>query len=693
MDFNYNINKPLWDPSNFTFTNFSPTYSGNVGFGGFQTPWFGSNSSGTENSNTDTYESWKKESAKKREENRKKSEFLKERSNEIAKTEELIEAQEKLIDDIKKGKKANNTYIIETAKLEGPKLKEDGTIDKEAAKPKKKGFLAKTGEWLSSAGAALTNIGKSLIGFDENGKWSWKKCLKNAAITAAAVGASFIPVVGPAIGYGLLTAGAISGGVGVVKGISKLNDATTEEAKEQARQDICAGAFVGISSALGLRGLGKSVSAAAKASGTNTATMGISAVAKTRTGIAKPIQVISQAARDITVNAFKATTNAMKADKALIAASGGGIKGFGKAYNTKVKTALYNTNNWGKKYQDKFNEMETSLNSKITELNNKIAAETNASKRALLQEQKRMLENNLNELHSISDFKSKTEFDKLNTQNSGIKNQEQLSSYTQNSRGGYEINGQSISEQRFNAFKKEVNAMQKTYVKDLKKLNQLKESQMRQFARKPDAHARELDDYTDTAIRTKYNTKDKLKTGLENLNNKLSDLTTKIADIEAKLERATSTKKIASLKRALQSLTNQKLQVENELAVCNSIKFSSLFKTSTWFKNDYSRYIGGNNSGLGAFKNSVGGAITSPGGVTILAASQWDKEYSVPLFGSLTELTKEQAEEYLAQLEKQKTDLENALGEIKKIDTVEKWEQLKSAAAAQNGADKAAEKN
>ena len=676
MPFSYSLNKPLWDPSNFTFNNFTPL---NNFYGGFPTPWFGFTSwNDSTMTNTDSYENRKKEALKKQEEDAKKLAFIKERSQEIKKTKELIEAQEQIIQDIKESKKADGTYVIETAKLDGPKLKEDGSIDKEASKPKKKGFWQKAGEWVCSAGAALKNMGKSLIGYDENGKWSWKKCLKNIAITAAAVGATFIPVVGPAISYGLLAYGVVSGTVGVAKGISKLNNAKTEEEKEQARQDICSGAFVGVSSAIGLRGLGKSVSTAAKAAGTNPTTMGISAVAKARTGIGKPIELISQATRDMTVNAFKATTNAMKADKALIAANGGGIKGFGQAYASKVKTAVNNVNSWNKKYQDKFNEMETSLNRQINELNNKIAAETNAAKRTLLQEQKTMLENNLNELHSISGFKSKTEFDRLNTENSGIKNQERLSSYTQNSRGGYEINGRQISEQRFNAFKQEMETAQKAYIKDLKKLNQFKESTMRSYAKKPDSHRSELNEYTDATLRAKYNTKAKLKAGIKNLSNKLGDLNTKISEIEAKLERATSPKKIAHYRRALQNFNTQKLQVENELAVCNSIKFKSLFKTSTWFKNDYSRYIGGSNGSFGTLRSYAGQAITAPGAVVPFTMAQWSGEYSVPMFGSLTQLDAQQAQEYLTQLEQQKNSLEKALIEIQNIDTVEKWEQLKA---------------
>ena len=104
--------------------------------------------------------------------------------------------------------------------------------------------------------------------------------------------------------------------------------------------------------------------------------------------------------------------------------------------------------------------METSLNNKITELNTKISTETNAAKKALLQEQKTMLESNLTELRSMSGIKTKAEFDYLKTTNSSTKNTDQLSAYTQNSSGGYDINGHAIAQKRFEAFKSEMEAIQ-----------------------------------------------------------------------------------------------------------------------------------------------------------------------------------------------------------------------------------------
>ena len=55
------------------------------------------------------------------------------------------------------------------------------------------------------------------------------------------------------------------------------------------------------------------------------------------------------------------------------------------------------------------------------------------------------------------------------------------------------------------------------------------------------------------------------------------------------------------------------------------------------------------------------------------------------MFGAdLTQLTPEQTEEYLKQLESDKKDLENALKHIEAIEKPEEWEALKKQAAAQS---------
>ena len=108
-----------------------------------------------------------------------------------------------------------------------------------------------------------------------------------------------------------------------------------------------------------------------------------------------------------------------------------------------------------------------------------------------------------------------------------------------------------------------------------------------------------------------------------------------------------------------------------------------MFKPSTWKKNDFQLAIGGNNPGK--YKELLGITLTSPASAAPLSMAQWDREYSIPMFGAdLTQLTPEQTEEYLKQLESDKKDLENALKHIEAIEKPEEWEALKKQAATQS---------
>ena len=170
---------PLWDWRNFSNTGFMQ--AGNFSSFGFPMMPF-SYSSGS-SSNTDSYEAYKQKEEAELAKYSSSRAFLTEKSKEIEKTKELIDAQNKTINAIKKGKKTDGSTVVENTVLEGPKLKADGSIDKEASKKaKEKSFLGKLGSWAASAGETLKNMGKSFIGYDENGKWSFKKCIKNIAV-------------------------------------------------------------------------------------------------------------------------------------------------------------------------------------------------------------------------------------------------------------------------------------------------------------------------------------------------------------------------------------------------------------------------------------------------------------------------------------------------------------------------------
>ena len=449
-----------------------------------------------------------------------------------------------------------------------------------------------------------------------------------------------------------------------------MDKARTAEEEEKARQEICSGAIVGAASVAGLRGIGKAFSSSSSASTATATSFG-----------GKITQGVSNFAKDMTINAVKGTAQAMRADQALIAAKGGGFSGFTKAYGAKVSQAWGGFNSWENRYDAQYKKMETSLNNKISELNTQITAETNAAKRTLLQEQKAMLENNLTELRSMSTIKTKTEFDKMRTKNSANNNQERLSSYTESSRG-YEINGQQISQQRFNAFKSETQSIQKQYNKDLKKLIDAKECKMRQYASKPDAHRTELNEYTQSNIRAKYNTPEKLKTGMETLRGKIADCETKIADLENKIASTSNRGRIKRLRKTLNNTKTAKAAAESELSVCSSIKFPSKFKTSTWCKNEYQLFIGGKNPGKMIETAKIAGS--HPATIVPLSMSQWNRGFSVPMFGTdLVELTPEQTTEYISQLEQQKAELEKSLEMLDEIKDATQWNQLKALRAQQ----------
>jgi len=616
MGLSMNLQTPLWDPSNFRFNNFM---FNNMGSNFFTPIWSSgtSNSSSSSSSKEKTYDEWINRGKDKAEQ----GEFLKEKYQELAKTRELLAIQTNKIDAIKKGKKSDGRTVVETSKIQDAKFKKDGTIDKEAMKPQKKGFWQKTMSWVSSAGTALANMGKAFIGMDENGKINPLKLLRNVAVTAAAIGACFIPVVGPAIGYGLLAYGVGSGAVGVYKGVKKLNNATSEEEREQARQDICSGAIVGAASAVGMRGLGKAFRVSNTATSTATAS-----TAAARTGFfGKTIQHTSQFTRDITVNAFRGTKAAMSADRALIAAKGGGFGGFRKAYGHKISEAWSGFNSWQKRYDNQYNQMEASVNNRLSTVESQIQeirtlgsgrnlTPAESQRLALLREERYMLQQNLNELRTnFGATKNKDIYDKLTKDNSATKMQKRIAN-RKASANPNRVQGKDIPEADLNAFYNRILNEQRSHNKALNELIKLKENTMRTYAKHVDKHTSELSQY-----------------------------------------------------------------------IPSPDKHRIWWKPSTWRKNEYQLAIGGRNPGK--YMELAGITLTSPASPAALSLSQWTKNYSVPMMSmDLMELTPEQTEEALKQLEQEKQQLEAALKNIEGIEDATKWKQLKAEVQAQQEA-------
>ncbi len=382
-------------------------------------------------------------------------------------------------DKVKELKLDTQKKAIEETKAQVEKSRKADGSSSTRTPYKKQSFWGKAGRWLSNAGTAVVNIGKQFIGIDKDGKWNWKKCLKNVAITSAAVGACFIPFVGPVIGYGLAATGVAMGGIGVAKGISHLNKAKSndDEAIDNAQQEIMTGAFVGLTSAFGLRGIGKGVSTA------NAST------AATRSGVlGKAVQNTSQFGCDITINAIRATGEAMKADRALIAAQNGGkVTSFFKAWGNKMSGATKGVGDLESAYKEKYDNLKTDLETRMNEINSKLATETNASKRALLQEEKSMLEINLKEFNSLGNtVKTKADFDKLVKDNASHFNKEYAANLDNSAFNT------SISTKRLELFNKSVKKFQNSYSKKLAELIKAKNREMYSKASNPDKYASQL---------------------------------------------------------------------------------------------------------------------------------------------------------------------------------------------------------
>lgn len=446
----------------------------------FSSPWgfSGTSTEKTSDSRPETYEEYQKRLAKERE---LAAAEIKIRTAK----RELSEQYEKSITEIDKSKEQVN-------KSKNP----DGSATVVVPRKKKESFWNKAGRWLCNAGTALKNIGKSFIGIDENGKFNLGKCLKNVAITAAAIGATLIPGVGPVIGYGMLAAGVIGGGIGVAKGVSKLNNAKTDAEKDKAQQEICTNAFVGITSALGLRGMGKAFR-------TGAATSAQASSAASRTSMAgKAIESSSNFVRDITVNATRATSNAARQDIALVNANG-----FANTYKSKAAEAWKSVTSWKQRYDTKYSELKKSVDTRLSKVNEDISKLNELAERgpltssdqqrlALLKEERHILTQNQKELNTFfgKRTKEKNSYDKLLSKNSGVSARERIVNRNASEHPN-RIQEIDIPDEQLAAFYKRINAEQKQYSQSLKELVKLKENVMRTLAKHPDDNAIELSKY------------------------------------------------------------------------------------------------------------------------------------------------------------------------------------------------------
>lgn len=469
LEISQNWNMPMWQAQDFNnFTTPLAFDYGNI--------W---NNFSTSSGNTSNKEMTFEEHLKRREEEQKAAA---QKANEQQAIIDLNNLKQDKIKELDISKKLEAT---KQTKAQVEKAKKSDGSSSVRTPYKKLGFWGKVGRWCSNAGSAVVNIGKNLVGIEKDGKWNWKKCLKNVGITALAVGACCIPYVGPFIGYTLAATGVAMGTYGAVKGIYNLNKASDsdDEAIDNAQQEIITGLFTGITSAFGLRAIGKGVSSSS------------ASVAAERTSVAgKVLQSTSQFGRDVTVNAWRATAEAMKADRALIAAQSGkwGITKFFQATGAKIKNINNYTNQEQKQSKDlkEFtNNRLNAVDSKIKELNNYknvngSLSESDAQLLAHLQKERTFLKNNQGETANFfgSNVKKKTEYDKLCQENSGTK----------------AINAIKNDNSLNNFYAKQLLEQQKRYNYALKRLIGTRERRMRYLAKTPDDNKRILNKYVST---------------------------------------------------------------------------------------------------------------------------------------------------------------------------------------------------
>ena len=479
------------------------------------------------------------------------------------------------------------------------------------------GFWNKLKRWGGNLVSTVTNIGKSLIGIDEeNGKWRPLNFIKNAAI----VGACFIPYVGPVIGLGLCGYGLYKGAPSLVEGIKELNKPKSDEQLDHAQQKVLGSAITVLLSAFGVRGIGKGFR-------TNPATSAKASSATARTGAGKVIEGTSNFVRDITYNAVKGT----------FYEAGRGLQAF------KALPALR------RGYTNKVRVSERPLAREISELEAKISSETNPTYRAFYEEQLEFVRMKHGELHSVENL-TQVQLRRLSSENAVTKIENRMAEYVE--KDGmivFKRNGKKYKIDKndpvYKDFNKSISKSNKSYNKSLEEVIRAREQIMAKYAKKPDKYQTELDNYTQMSIRNKYATPEALEQGMTALETRISAAESKIIEIEGKLTTA-SAKAAKKLRNQLKGVKKVEASLQEELALCKSIKLKKWYRPSTWRKNKYELAMSGVKApGFGyVLRNKFVSSGMASGLAT--SATQFDPIYT-DACGYSTTLTPEQTTQIL----------------------------------------------
>lgn len=291
------------------------------------------------------------------------------------KQQEALEEIDKEIDKVDKGKQADGSCKVEDTR----DLKNVSFVEK----------ATKVGLGLLSG---TINVAKGLLGFDKDGKWNWKKCLKNAAIAvgvgalcvcagplgaaaASALGGSaFATAVGTAIaatptvlGY----AGLASGTYAAAKGAYGLYKADTVQELENSAQDLGSGLTIAVASKAGL----KKMSAAGGFTKADGGLLGW---------------------KNVFVNPFKAAKADMSTASTIMSRTGGGWKGFAASCKHAKKTTFNRpAENAKKNFEQEYQNGVSSLQAKIQDLEQKINTLTGTEKQLAEAQHKVLMDNYL----------------------------------------------------------------------------------------------------------------------------------------------------------------------------------------------------------------------------------------------------------------------------------------------------------
>lgn len=405
----------------------------------------------------------------------------------------LAQRQEgnKALQQIQEQKTILNGTVKEDGSVEVKgSIQADGTIKEEKLENMSTGAKIMRGGMNLIKG--IGNVCKSFVGVDpKTGKWDPVKCIRNVGI---AVGVAALCVFAAPLGAAAAAAlggGAIAAGVGTAvaaiptalayggiatgaymasKGIYDTAKADTLQEFDQGTQDIGAGAFIGLSSAIGLKGISKTAGVSSTSNGTI-------------------MSSVSTGAKNIFVNPWKASSQNFQWAEAGYTLNG--LSGAREAVKLGQANIAKNA------FTEHAQQLKTKLETQIADVESRYSAATSAKDKALL------------DLEYDGLVKQYSQFENLPTTKSGWKGFEnstkeynsQLRSYKRALRplgkGEVEIHGQKFVKADKKALSEAVSSIKKSLKSNQRQMETLKKERFSSMQRMAGSsqHAAEVNEF------------------------------------------------------------------------------------------------------------------------------------------------------------------------------------------------------